>query len=236
MNKLNYYNNLAEDYFSNYGGESSFSGDFDFSGEFDYGSDFCGATDNVIEPYDRTLTFIIQRSGGVGATIDAVLFGAFENAAQDASITVSVAESSHAIIREETKSNPYHIRGQKVRVTDAIQFGNPFKVQRQFATGSFSQGIYQPENYISPTNFNDKIIDDPNFSLLVDGRTAIRVPMLDGITMTITFTVGSRGNVANLVKGKPSRQLALSPRATGNPLADRLIAIRKAAPAAGLEG
>lgn len=212
MNQMDIYRNEAENSYSNFAG-SSYFGMFDSDS-----SDFCGTQDTMIEPYDRTLTFIITNTSG--ALADAILFGGYENAPQPAGVTVTVVESSHEEVRRETESNPYYFAGMKVRVTNEIQFGNPFKIRRKYATGSLSQGIYQPENYISPTNFNAKIIDDPSFKILIDGRTSIVIPIFDGITMTITFTTSSRANVANLVKGKNPKQVSPYIRPTGNPAID----------------
>jgi hypothetical protein len=213
------YSNSAYDYYS-----EDFNGNG--YGTTEHGlSDFCNSWDNIIEPYDRTLTFIITNAGAAPAT--AILFGAYENAAQPAGVTVTVAESSHAIVRATSMSDPFLFWGMKYVATDVTQLSNPLQISRTYETGAFSGGVYQPRNYTNPTNFNDKMIDDPTFRLAVDGRTKITFSAINGVTTTLIFTIKSRGNVINTVKGKPQVQISGTPRPSGNSVADTQVQLLK---------
>ena len=82
-----------------------------------------------IDPNDRTLTIVVKNTSGADA--EAILFGANEEAAQPAGVTVSVEESSHKEVREESKANPFKIVGMKMSVSNPLQFDNVLKINKR---------------------------------------------------------------------------------------------------------
>src|SRR5690606_23084555 len=114
-----------------------------------------------IDPNDRTLTVVVKNTSGADA--EAILFGGNEEAAQPAGVTVTVEESSHKEVREESKANPFKIAGMKMSASDPLQFDYVMKITRRTAAGSNTVRVYQPRNATSPQNFTQQLIDDNNF-------------------------------------------------------------------------
>jgi hypothetical protein len=173
-----------------------------------------------IDPNDRTLTVVITNTSGADA--EAIVYGGNEEAAQPAGVTVTVGESSHKEVREESKSNPFKIAGMKMSVSDPLQFDNVMRVTRKTAAGSNTVRVYQPRNATSPQNFTQQLIDDDNFEMDVTGQDSLRLLVKDGVTIVFTFTVKARANMGNLLKGKNVAELSRTPRTTGLPQLDLL--------------
>ncbi|HEY9084034.1 MAG TPA: hypothetical protein VIN73_11920 [Vicingaceae bacterium] len=173
-----------------------------------------------IDPNDRTLTVVVANTSGAAA--QAILFGGNEEAAQPAGVTVTVEESSHKEVREESKANPFKIRGMKLSVSNPLQFDNILKIVKRTAAGSNTERVYQPRNATSPQNFTQSLIDDNNFEMDVTGQDSLRVIVKDGVTMVFTFTIKARANMGNLLKGNNVAELSDAPRTTGLPQIDLL--------------
>ncbi|PHN01120.1 hypothetical protein [Flavilitoribacter nigricans] len=173
-----------------------------------------------IDPNDRTLTLIIKNSSTNDA--EAILFGANEEAPQAQDVEVSVAESSHKEVREESKAHPFKIAGMKMSVSDPLQFDNVLKITRKTATGSITARVYQPRNASSPQNFDNNLVDDNNFEMDVTGQDSLRFTIRAGATVVFTFTIKARANMGNLLKGNNVAELSTVPRTTGLPQLDLL--------------
>ncbi|MDA9563482.1 hypothetical protein N9R81_02270 [Flavobacteriales bacterium] len=173
-----------------------------------------------IDPNDRTLTVVVKNTSGADA--EAIVFGANEEAAQPAGVTVVVEESSHKEVREESKANPFKVAGMKLSVSNPLQFDNVLKVVKRTASGSNTERVYQPRNATSPQNFTQTLIDDDNFEMNVTGQDSLRVLVKDGVTLVFTFTIKARANMGNLLKGNNVAELSTVPRTTGLPQIDLL--------------
>ncbi|GAA0892634.1 hypothetical protein GCM10009122_23130 [Fulvivirga kasyanovii] len=171
-----------------------------------------------IDPNDRTLTVVVKNTSGADA--EAVIFGANEEAPQPAGVTVTVEESSHKEVREESKSFPFKLAGMKMSVSNPLQFDNVLKITRRTATGSNTIRVYQPRNATSPQNFAQTLIDDFNFEMDVTGQDSLRLTVKDGVTVVFTFTIKARANLGNLLKGNNVAELSRAPRTTGLPQID----------------
>jgi len=172
----------------------------------------------TIDPNDRTLTITIQNTGTTDA--EAIIFGGNENAAQVAGITVTVQESSHNEVREESKANPFKILGMKMSVSDPLQFDNVWKILRRTSTGSSTSRPYQPRNATSPQNTNGLLIDDSAFGMDVTGQDSIRFVQKAGTKSTLTFTIKARVSMGNVLGGQNVAEISTIPRATGLPQID----------------
>jgi len=173
-----------------------------------------------IDPNDRTLTVTVTNASGAEA--QAVIFGANQNPAQPAGVTVTVEESSHNEVKEESKANPFTIKGMKMSVSDPLQFDNVLKIVRRTAAGSNTERVYQPRNATSPQNFTQALIDDDNFSMQVTGQDSLRLDVRDGVTVVFTLTIKARANMGNLLNGRNVAELSHTPRTTGLPQIDLL--------------
>ena len=195
------------------------------------------ATQNVVEPLDRTLTF---RLANVAVTDEtAILFdGNVTPLVQPAGVTVTVAETgggvgSHDEVRNETLGNPFAIQGARVFFGTINQLSNAWTIRKKMVTGKVTEYLWQPTNYVSPTNLNPNLIDAIDFGLLVDGRTSVRVPMPASVNqvpevMTITFTVKAKTSIGHVLFNNSPKELASAPRTIGNPIADRQILLAQA--------
>ena len=173
-----------------------------------------------IDPNDRTLTVVVKNTSG--ADKSAVIFGAYEGLAPDTGVTITVSESSHNEVREESKANPFKIAGRKMSVSDALQFDNVLQITRRTATGTNTTRVYQPRNGTSPQNFTQQLIDDENFEMDVTGQDSLRLTIKDGVTIVFTFTIKARANMGNILKGSNVAELSRVPRTTGLPQLDLL--------------
>ena len=230
MNINDFYFEAAD--YSNYdGGELNESGFFAQGGAE-------AAVQNVVEPLDRTLTFKVTNAGPSNPAVAILFDGNVTPLVQPAGVAVTVAETggganSHDQVRTETLGNPFVIQGLKYFVGNATQFSNAFTIQKRFPTGKLIQYIWQPTNYVSPTNLNPLVIDAIDFGIVVDGRTSIQVPVdFLGQTnvVTLTFTLKAKTSNAHMLFGKNPKELAVAPRVVGNPVAD--IALVRSQPRA----
>ena len=245
--ELSAYEDEAEDMYDDYYSDEYLEDDFD-SGlegyeEDDYDDDYEeveyleGYEDDYdsyepaqtsvgrIDPNDRTLTIVVSNSGTEEA--EAVIFGANEEADQPAGLTVTVGESSHKEVREESKSFPFKLAGMKMSVSNPLQFDNILKISRRTATGSNTIRVYQPRNATSPQNFAQTLIDDAHFEMDVTGQDSMRVSVKPGVTVVFTFTIKARANLGNLLQGHNVAELSSTPRTTGLPQIDLMRQKRK---------
>ena len=171
-----------------------------------------------IDSNDRTLT--VTASNTSGSIQKVVVFAGNRRPVQAAGVTVSVEESSHAEVQEESKASPFLIKGMKYSVSNALQFDNVLRIIRRSAAGSSTERVYQPRNATSPQNFTQNLIDDDNFSMEVTGQDALEFDIEDGASLVFTFTIKARANIGNLLKGKNVAELSNMPRTTGLPQID----------------
>ncbi len=224
MNNMNDFYLEADDY-SNYGGSdmANYDGQGAALNESNYfaqgGLESC--MQNVMEPLDRTLTFkVVSAAPAAGGEVAILFDGNVSPLVQPAGITVTVAETgggagSHNQVRTESLANSFVIQGLKYMVGNAAQFGNAFTIQKQNVTGGTKTYLWQPINYVSPSNLNPLVIDAIDFGVVIDGRTAIFIPVDLNNTLTLVFTLKARNTVSQQLFGKSSKQLAVAPRLTG---------------------
>jgi hypothetical protein len=220
MNMNDFYFEAAD--YSNYDGSELNESNYFAQGGLE------AAMQNVVEPLDRTLTFRVTNAGPANPAVAILFDGNVNPLVQPAGVTVTVAETgggagSHDQVRTETLGNPFVIQGLRYFVGAATQFANAFTIQKRFPTGKLIQYLWQPTNYVSPTNLNPLVIDAIDFGLVVDGRTSIQVPVeFLGVanTVTLTFTLKAKTSNAHMLFGKNPKELAVAPRQVGNPVAD----------------
>lgn len=181
---------------------------------------YVGKSIGRINPNDRTITVTVINTGATPA--EAIIFGANENAAQPVGITVNVQESSHAEVREDSKSNPFTIMGMKMTVSDPLQLDNILKLVERSSAGKFERHVYQPRSATSPQNFNGNMIDDNTFEFEVTGKKSIRLDINPGVTVVFTFTIVARANMSNVLRGRNVAEMSRAPRKTGLPQIDLL--------------
>jgi hypothetical protein len=172
----------------------------------------------AIDPNDRTLTISITNVSGVEA--EAIIFGGNEDAAQAAGVTVTVGESSHKEVKEESKSNPFKVLGMKYSVSNSLQFDKVLRIVRKTSTGANHERVYQPRNATSPQNFSPTLIDDAGFSMDVTGQDSLRFLIMAGATAVFTFTIKVRANMGNLLRGSNVAEVSTAARITGLPQID----------------
>lgn len=202
--------------------EEEFDGEYDEEYEYiDFGSDYDNYSANSIgqiDPNDRTLTIVVKNTGA--ADQDVILFGGNQELPQHADIQVSVEESSHKEVQEESKSNPFTITGLKLSVSDQLQLDQVLHISHRSSTGSHTSRVYQPRNAASPQNLNPTMVDDSSFSCLISGSDSIKFTQKAGATSVFTLTISARANMRNVLKGRNVAEMATAPRTTGLPQLD----------------
>ncbi len=206
-------------------------GDFDDDGYVDesYGDEFededyddyrASGRTKRIDPNDRTLTIVVQNTSDQAHK--AFLFGANRELPQNDGVTVTVEESSHKEVREESKANPFKIRGVKYSVSSPLQFDNVLKIINRTASGSNTTQVWQPRNASSPQNFNGLLVDSEDFEFFATGQNSIEFTIDAKTKCVFTFTVRARTNMGNLLEGNNVAELSKVPRTTGLPQIDLL--------------
>lgn len=228
MNQLERFYAEASEY-SNYEGDMMpYTGNAE-SGYFAQGG-MEAQMQNVVEPLNRTFTFVVTNSNLGAGSDTAILFaGNITPLVQPAGITVTVAETgggitSHDEVRNESLGNPFIIQGLRYFFGVIAQAANAFTIQKRFVNGKLVQYLWQPTNYISPSNLNTNLLDSPDFGIVVDGRTQIQVPVNRGTvaanTITLVFTVKAQSSNSNWFFNKPVKDFAYAPRPAGVPIFD----------------
>ncbi len=218
------YDNYYEDEY--YEDEDNFDTGFEGNEDAYYGEevamydDYSASSIGMIDANDRTLTVVVRNTTQQAET--AIIFGGNEEAPQPAGLTVTVEESSHREVREESKANPFKIAGMKMSVSNPLQFDNVLQILRRTATGSNTSRVYQPRNATSPQNFTQQLIDDEAFEMDVTGQDSLRLMIEPDVTVVFTLTVKARANIGNLLDGRNVAELSRSPRTTGLPQLDLL--------------
>ncbi len=194
----------------------------EYIGEDSYDEDgydsYAQASIGKINPNDRTLTVTVTNTSGADAEV--IIFGGNENAPQPAGVLVTVQESSHNEVREESKANPFKIQGMKMSVSDPLQFDNVWRILRKSAAGAANSYPYQPRNATSPQNTNPNLIDDSAFEMDVTGQDSIRFFQKAGVKTTLTFTIKARVDMGNVLMGQNVAEVSTAPRPTGLPQID----------------
>ena len=188
-----------------------------------------------IEALDRTLTFVIRNATFLPQVVT-IFAPDQEPLVNPLGTTVDVQElvgipslapsNTHNYLRRDVLVNNIAIQGMKYIVDSADQFANAIACQRIRATGKLQQYLFQPQNYISPTNMNPAMIDASDFGIVVDGRTWINFPInarFEGQPprqITVQFTIKKSLDMSQEIFCKPPVQVSVRPRLTGNPVAD----------------
>ena len=181
-----------------------------------------------IDPNDRTITVVVKNDSD--ADKEAIVFGGNESPAVPDGVSITVEESSHKEVQEESKSNPFKISGMKMSVSDELQFDHVLSITRKTATGSKTARVYQPRNATSPQNFSGKQIDDSSFEMDVTGQDSLRFTIRSKATAVFTFTIKARANMGNILKGSNVAELSRAPRTTGLPQIDLMRQRRRRRP------
>jgi hypothetical protein len=221
-NRISKFELEAESLVNSYAG-NEYLGNQNYAGGGDYiGSNFAGEDGlNTIDEADRTFTVRIANAH-VSEKKDAILFGAFEfpTLTQTADVTVTVDESSHDQLREESKSNPMFIKGLKYVVSSEAQFNNNISLERGTPTGAKLVKSFQPLQYRSAMNQINTQIDAPAFAFEVDGRSKWTIPVEAASSLTLIMTVKTRGDISQVLKGKGVVGIGRGNVPTGDPRID----------------
>ena len=234
MNLENLYNEAEE--YSNYEGDLGYeAGDLNSNYFVQDGQSVCHP--HTVESLNRTLTYKIVSTGTTGtsatATDEVTIFGANRGVTGVAgttgtgtNITVTLEESSFTEMNEEIKGNPVVVQGMRFFVANSLQFNNVWSVVKRQPTGKQIQYSWQPNNYISPTNFRSDLIDSADFGMVVDSRTYITFLIgryASPNEHTLVLTVKARSSNVMQLFGQSPKQLSTAARPSGNPVADEIM-------------
>lgn len=195
------------------------------------GDEFMGyspVSGEELDPNDRTLTITVANANTASAKT-ARIFGSTKDltdANLDADITITVAESSHLVVKTELLQNPFRIKGFKYSVTTANQFANTMSIYEESSTGGLNKRVWQPLNYRSAQNQLTTQIDAPDFELLVNAKTYLEVSLAASETITFTFTISEKAELKNVLKGRGVKTASGRQAPTGLPQID-MVARRR---------
>jgi hypothetical protein len=181
-----------------------------------------GAGYEVLDPNDRTLTITVVNAS-VSAITSVRIFGAVKDltdANKNASITITVAESSHLQVKTELLQNPFRILGLKYTVTTAAQFNYPLTLVEERSTGGLISRLWQPLNYRSAQNTLTTQIDAPTFEFLVTANSYFTFTLAGSETVTFTFTIVEKYEAKNQLRDGAVRSVATTQAPTGLPQID----------------
>ncbi len=172
---------------------------------------------------NKTLTVVCSNTLTAAGDVNCIVFGAYEysGATQpNAGAVVTIDESSHAQVREQSKSQPFWINGLRMAVSDASQLGKLTLITYKNPSGDVTTKKFRPASYRTATQLTTTQIDAPNYTFGVSGETSMSVPVTNGQSVTWTLNIGGRFDASNLVEGT-------SPMAVANqkPLATGLVTV-----------
>jgi hypothetical protein len=122
-------------------------------------------------------------------------------------------------------SNPFMIKGLRIVSQFQELFDQLWTIRYTEATGRVNTITWQPKNFISDTNANAFIVDDPSFQFPVDGNLSIctRTPYVQATSeayWVIIFTVDEEVNNSGHIFFNQPLQKTKELRPTGNPIVD----------------
>jgi len=221
MRHVNDYVRKAEQRFSNFNGSKAGYTKPQYVGSglpaFGFNSSNGGANSNQLSPVDRTLQVTVAND--VTTTTGVTLFDTFVDSA-DTNFTVTIANSSHAQLKNEIGSNPFLIYGMKYNVTTAAQLNNNWTLRYLNTTGANYANTWFPRSRVSAQNESSVDIDVPDFVYPLDGRTSLEFTLIASETVVFTFFLSSKTALANILSGQDVKQSTTLPPPTGHVLAD----------------
>lgn len=180
------------------------------------------ATQETLDPNDRTWTVKVVNSSSTTSKT-ATIFGAnydLTDSLLDASVAVTVAESSHLAVKTETLSQPVRILGLKMTVVSATQFSNVLYLYDSTSTGGLERRLFQPLNFRSAQNQLTTQIDIPSFELLLKPSIYVQFTINASETVTFTFTIVEKATMSNVLRNAPVVAVSSTPAPTGLPQID----------------
>ena len=223
---MNYFNrirglqNEAEGRFRNAGGEyRNFEGiQYPRRYHSAAGGAPVAAPQEELNPNDRTWTVVVTNNSSA-ASATAMVFGANKDltdvANTAAGVTVTVAESSHLILKTELLGQPVRILGLKMTCVSATQFSNILTIYDAKSTGAVESMIWQPLNYRSAQNMLTTQIDAPSFQLLLKSSTYFTFTINKSEVVTFTFTIVQKASFGNVLRNAPVVAQSSTPAPTG---------------------
>jgi len=191
---------------------SSFNGSEMKDGFVGQTSKFVGQTSNAdgangfsqLADSNKTLTVVCQNTATAGADVTCVVFGAYlysGSTQPNAGAVVTIDESSHAQVREQSKSQPFWVNGLRMAVSDATQLSKITQIQYKNPSGDDIIKKFRPASYRTASQLTTTQIDAPNYTFGVDGSCQMNVPVSYGQSVTWTLNIGGRFDASNLVEG-----------------------------------
>ena len=154
--------------------------------------DEMGVNAQPLDLNDRTLTVAIAPISSTVAG-KARIFGA--NAGLDETyntannMSVTIPESSHAIVKSSTLGNPFRIKGILYTVSNVLQLAKPFNIIKQSVAGAVTTKVWQPSKYTAPTNYNSSQIKTSDFQVVIDADTRIEIDFLTGYNASMVLSI-----------------------------------------------
>ena len=161
----------------------------------------------LMNPLNVTLTCQIVNATNANSTY-AIFgwsrYGEAEGNGAGVTITFPDYAGGHAGVKRDLSGSPFYITGAKMLVDDVDQFAQSITVNQASITGSGRYWTVQPQNWNSPANNNTLLLVAPpeTFSMPMDTTMWLSGTIIEGATITFTFTLGARSNLSNVFKNE----------------------------------
>lgn len=158
----------------------------------------------ALQDSNKILTVVCSNTATAGADVECIVFGAFQYSGStqpNAGAVVTINESTHAEVREQSKSQPFWINGFRYKGSVASQLDKIAKIVYKNPSGDETTKKFSASTYLTAAQLNTLQADITNYSFGVDGTTQIVVPVSFGQYVTLILQIGGRFDASNLVEG-----------------------------------
>jgi hypothetical protein len=200
----NYFGTLADE--NHYLGSDAYLGEDMFVGENMQTGVMASQLPRIADKA-QTLTFVIANTS-TSAAGTATLFGGsvFPVLTQPAGITVSVTESSHDQVRQESTASPFFIQGFRyfVNTGSTSQFSNVWTFKNRSIGGVISNSTLSPLNYLTANQNQSAVIEALQYSFPITGNDYIEISINAETTVSIVMWIKSQVRTDNFLANRPA--------------------------------
>lgn len=161
-----------------------------------------GGASSTQEPYQ-----IKVKNTNVAAKT-AVIFGAFRHlnavnfgSGEDTAVTMADTSISYAQMLQQSMAEPFEVVLTRIECSDAEQLRTPMLLRSQNSSGDTNGRSITVSSYNSPDQFQSNLIDVQQ-SFRIDGSTWLEYNMKPGASVSFSFFVGAKVNIAKPLSGQ----------------------------------
>jgi hypothetical protein len=161
-----------------------------------------GGAVSTQEPYRIEIT-----NSGVAAET-AIIFGAFKylnvsrfGSGANTTVAMGVGGVSYAQLLQQSGNEPFEVVLTRIETSDATQLKTSMLLKTQDASGAAQSRPLTVSSYQSPMQYQNNMIDVAQ-NYRIDGNTWIEYSIRPSVTVSISFFVSAKVNVAKPLNGQ----------------------------------